>query len=225
MSKVFDDEAHWLKSSYFTNNLAKLEHIVKTASEACAPTETIASGATLALTTQNEDSVKGFVTLNGHLVTKCDLHIKFNALNRGHTVKLQLDPTKHLILEPLLNCKNYLYLATNCFRDFDSKKGFHKHLHVLQANLIKAKSNLVGPKNEIQVDRSAFLNMPENLELSFSIVEANIVAKLYLMRKNELLFSSQVETIIPSVSTTLTVIEHALDICAEIDRKLRITRN
>ncbi|KAJ3043619.1 hypothetical protein HDV00_004720 [Rhizophlyctis rosea] len=57
------------------------------------------SNATLAITSQNTDTVKGYATINGTSIVKGELQIKFPHYNRGNPFKVALNPAKPYLLE------------------------------------------------------------------------------------------------------------------------------
>ncbi|CAG8579764.1 2111_t:CDS:2, partial [Acaulospora colombiana] len=61
----------------------------------------------------SNDSLKGYVTLDGSDIIKGELQVKFPNYNRGNLVKLTIHSKNPYFIEQLVDAQNYITLALN----------------------------------------------------------------------------------------------------------------
>ncbi|KAI9208504.1 RAVE subunit 2/Rogdi [Polychytrium aggregatum] len=97
---------------------------IKEGVSACSQTIDIASspaaaiGATLAITSAGNDVLKGFVTVDGAVIKKGELHIKFPHYPRTQVLKATLNPAHPFPLRQIQTARNCLILALDAAETF-----------------------------------------------------------------------------------------------------------
>ncbi|RGB36640.1 RAVE subunit 2/Rogdi [Rhizophagus diaphanus] len=188
--EILVKELDWLLISQLPNalyeikkGLKKCETIMK------SPEHDDSLGtSTLPISSNNNDFLKGFITLDGSDVIKGELSVKLSNYNRGNLIKLTINPKKPYFIEQLVDAQNYLTLALDALERTSkdlTKESARELLDSVLIYIISSRSVLVCAHEEKLFpykicDPQMFGTViPEDLIIQFHVEGSNVVCSVY----------------------------------------------
>lgn len=236
------NETSWLIEAYFPSRIEKLKPLIKTAIASCSMPATspqmavpsnVFPGATLALTSSTYEEIRGFVTVNGHEITKAEIQVRLPNWNKG--MPHRLVSSKPIALYQVVSCRNYLREAESLLETLNSSMNSFEYTETveeLNSCLAKAKL-LISERTSTKGNQSFFQDVPADMTPSFFIHSGHLVLSLLFSSAQKTRKKSSddvstatqkilIETVIPSIATTLTILNHACELSSEIKSKLNL---
>ncbi|PNS15930.1 hypothetical protein CAC42_4331 [Sphaceloma murrayae] len=183
-------ELEWLLSA-LQETLQSLKAGLEECAALLAPRDI---GSTLVLSSQRSESLKGFVTLNGARITKCDIHLRLASLPRvsgqpSYRLAISSAPTAPtLVIDQLVSARS---LINNCLDVVDATRWtgdasnadyISSQLRLLHENVQEARDELKGDTdttrawNEEPLAKSAFdPPLPGPVSMHFAITDAALI--------------------------------------------------
>ncbi|CAG8481790.1 8246_t:CDS:10 [Acaulospora morrowiae] len=190
---VLARELEWLLVSQLPNafydlkkGLKKCETIMK------SPEHDDSLGtSTLVISSNNSDSLKGYITLDGSDIIKGELQVKFPNYNRGNLIKLTIHSKKPYFIEQLVDAQNYITLALNAL-ECSSQACAKESASELLGNVLEYISHSRSALNYVSqeklfpykiCDPQMFSsNLPEDLVVQFHVEGSYIVNSVYALQ-------------------------------------------
>ncbi|RUS32003.1 hypothetical protein BC938DRAFT_476512 [Jimgerdemannia flammicorona] len=187
--KSLDAELAWLLTVDLPPTLAnictELTRCVKASASGAQDPNT--KPGTLALSSVNNDSLKGYITINGSQIVKGELTIKLPNYNRGNPFKTNLVASKPYPLDQAQHAKNYTLLALKALESYTqpySKQDAVEATDILLKYVNWARSALTHASVEKLFpykvcDSSLFTpELPDDLVVEFFISDAFVVCSI-----------------------------------------------
>ncbi|CAG8635013.1 3789_t:CDS:10, partial [Ambispora leptoticha] len=159
-------ETEWLLNSQIPNVVLDLKRGLKVNN----PDNTnknldseFSGNSTLAISSNNNDSLKGYVTLNGSEIIKGELQIKLHNYNRGNLIKFSISPLKPFFVEQIGDAQNYIKVA------LDTLDSTHEPFTKLSA-IEMFETTL----KYITNSRNAFININEEKNFPYKTCDAQM---------------------------------------------------
>ncbi|KAF0457791.1 rave complex subunit rav2 [Gigaspora margarita] len=190
---VLKKELEWLLDTQLPNALYNIKKILKKCETIMkSPEHDDSFGtSTLAISSNNSDVLKGFVTLDGSDIIKGELQVKFSNYNRGNLLKLTVNPKKPYFLEQLIDAQNHITLALDaleCSNNLLTKERSYELLDTVLKNISNARFILTCANEEKLFpykicDPQMFSSkLPEDLAVQFHIEGSYIVVSVYALQ-------------------------------------------
>ncbi|CAH1768363.1 1316_t:CDS:10, partial [Entrophospora sp. SA101] len=148
------------------------------------------STSTLAISSINTDTLKGFVTLDGSDIIKGELQIKLPSYNRGNFIKVTINSNKSYFIEQLGDAQNYIALALdelNTSKRTSTKENACQLLEKIFKYIQNSHVSL-NHTNEERLfpykicDSRIFNSLPEDLVVQFHVEGSYIITSVYLLQ-------------------------------------------
>ncbi|KAJ3055508.1 hypothetical protein HK097_010283 [Rhizophlyctis rosea] len=190
-------ELEWLLATEVPRHVEEIGTLLKKALACCGAIPDPGTGskpvnqATLAITSQNADTVKGHTTINGTSITKGEMIIKFPHYNRGNPFKVTLNPAKPVLLDQAQRARNCLVTAFDLYesrlaeeRNKDSVMQLLDRICTIakqaRDSLSKIDPRTVFPNKE--PDPKNFTpDLPEDLVIEYHINQTSLVVSIFAL--------------------------------------------
>ncbi|CAG8682990.1 12748_t:CDS:2, partial [Cetraspora pellucida] len=169
---------------------------------------------TLAISSNNSDVLKGFVTLDGSDIIKGELQIKFPNYNRGNLIKLAVNTKKPYFIEQQIDAQNYITLALDaleCSNNLNTKEKCYELLDTVLKYISNARYILTCASEEKLFpykicDPQMFSSkLPEDLVIQFHIEGPCIVVSVFALQFHSSAPQQKQGNILGSSKSTLKV--------------------
>ncbi|KAJ1963608.1 hypothetical protein IWQ62_003165, partial [Dispira parvispora] len=154
-------------------------------------TEKSSGGSTLAISSPNQDSVKGFVSIFGKHITKADVQICLPRQYKIHPVHAKIQPhTSPVLLAQVQDITNYLHLIVELIEDFPTSLSVYQAQTGLSdlEDLLQRTRECFYPDSGRQDFRFLVHRLlpalPENLGVEFFISGENFVTQVSLLKES-----------------------------------------
>ncbi|CAI2164049.1 10831_t:CDS:2, partial [Funneliformis geosporum] len=143
---------------------------------------------TLAISSNNSDSLKGYITLDGSDIIKGELSVKLSNYHRGNLIKLNINSKKPYFIEQLVDAQNYLTLALDSLENTNkdlTKESARELLDSVLIYILSSRSVLVCAHEEKLFpykicDPQMFgTAIPEELVIQFHVEGSNVISSVY----------------------------------------------
>ncbi|KAK9452388.1 RAVE subunit 2/Rogdi [Limtongia smithiae] len=151
------------------------------------------SGSTLVLSSNRSEALKGFVVRVGKNITKAEINLKLQSLNKGQVCNLMLSEGKSIPLAQLSDCANFLAVCSRIVdeMDFVEPAVVLSQLRKLLNNIRYAHISIRTVSQAFQfpyssIDHTLFTpEIPESVAIDLTISESGVIADIRTLQAVE----------------------------------------
>ncbi|KAG9288929.1 hypothetical protein G9A89_019551 [Geosiphon pyriformis] len=185
-------ELQWLLNSQLPNAILELKRGLRKCEALINSQEHEFIGTTtLAVSSNNNDTLKGFVTLNRSAILKGELQLKLPNYNRGNLLKVQINALKPYFVEQLVDAQNYFTMALDALDSLNEPYSKQSITEILESALkyITNSRNVLSSANEdrnfpYKICDPQMFNPPlaDDFIIEFFVEGAEIVTSVYALQ-------------------------------------------